>query len=208
MLTVALTGGIATGKSIVGGVLLRRGCTVDKSDDVARSLLAPGQPAWTRVVERFGPGILDPGRAIDRKKLGALIFSDAKARRFVDGIVHPLVMAAKKEAIGRLDREGRVRIFVSEAALTIEAGFSEYFDKVVVVYCPEEIQTERLMARDGLTREDAGRRIVSQMPGGEKLAFADYVVDTSGTLEETVDQSEELFEELLLDWRIKSGSAG
>jgi dephospho-CoA kinase len=208
MLTVALTGGIATGKSIVGGVLLRRGCTLDKSDDVARSLLAPDQTAWFKIVERFGPGILTAGRAIDRKKLGALIFTDAEARRFVDGIVHPLVMAAKKKTIARLDREGRVRIFVSEAALTIEAGFAEYFDKVVVVYCPEEIQTERLMARDGLSSEEAGRRIRSQMPGGEKLGFADYVVDTSGTLDETVDQAEELFEELLLDWRIKSGSAG
>lgn len=207
MLSVALTGGIATGKSVVGGVLLRRGCTVDKSDDIARSLLAPGQPAWSKIVERFGPGLLTAGRAIDRKKLGALIFTDAEARRFVDGIVHPLVMAAKKETIARLDREGRVKIFVSEAALTIEAGFADFFDKVVVVYCPEEIQTERLMARDGLTCEEAGRRIRSQMPGEEKLAYADYVVDTSGTLEETVDQAEELFEELLLDWRIKSGSA-
>lgn len=208
MLTVALTGGIAAGKSVVGGVLLRRGCTVDKSDDIARSLLAPGQPAWSKIVERFGPGFLTAGRAIDRKKLGALIFTDAEARRFIDGIVHPLVMAAKKETIARLEREGRVKIFVSEAALTIEAGYAEFFDKVVVVYCPEEIQTERLMARDGLTCEEAGRRIRSQMPGGEKLAYADYVVDTSGTLEETLDQAEELFEELLLDWRIKLGSAG
>jgi len=208
MLTVSLTGGIASGKSVVADVLRRRGCHIDKSDDVARELMAPGRPAWQAIVERFGASILAPGRTIDRKKLGAIVFSDAAARSFLDGLVHPLVMGKKRETIARLEAEGRVTIFVSEAALTIEAGFADFFDKVVVAYCPEEVQIERLMDRDGIGREDALRRIQAQMPADEKLEYADYVVDTSGTLEDTIAQAEELYEQLRLDARIKSAASG
>jgi len=208
MLTVALTGGIASGKSIVGDVLRRRGCHIDKSDEVAREIMAPGRPAWIKIIARFGRDLLKPDRSIDPKKLGAIIFGDADARRFIDALIHPLVMKKKRKTIARLDQEGRVKIYVSEAALTIEAGFIEFFDEVVVVYCPEEVQVRRLMDRDGIGREGACRRIRTQMPAEEKLEYADYVVDTSGSIEETIEQAEELYEELLLDGRIKSGSAG
>jgi len=208
MLTVALTGGIASGKSIVGDVLRRRGCHVDKSDEVAREIMAPGGPAWTKIAARFGRDLLKPDRSIDRKKLGAIIFGDAEARSFIDALIHPLVMKKKKETIARLDQEGRIKIYVSEAALTIEAGFAEFFDKVVVVYCPEEVQVQRLMDRDRIDREEACRRILTQMQAEEKLAYADYIVDTSGSMDESIEQAEELYEELLLDARIKSGSAG
>ena len=208
MLTVALTGGIASGKSIIADVLRRRGCHVDKSDDVAREIMAPVRPAWKKIVARFGRAILKSDRSIDRKALAAILFKDADARRFVDAVVHPLVMKKKRETIARLDREGRVKIFVSEAALTIEAGFAEFFDKVVVAYCPEEVQVQRLMDRDLIDCKEAQRKVRAQMPADEKLEFADYVVDTSGSMEETLDQAEELYEELLLDGRIKDGSSG
>lgn len=208
MLTVALTGGIASGKSIIADVLRRRGCHVDKSDDLAREIMAPDRPAWKKIVARFGRAILKSDRSIDRKKLAAIIFKDADARRFVDAVVHPLVMKKKKEIIARLEHEGRVKIFISEAALTIEAGVAEFFDKVVVAYCPEEVQVRRLMDRDGIGREEARQRVRAQMPAEEKLEYADYVVDTSGSLEETLDQAEELYEELLLNGRIKNESSG
>ena len=208
MLTVALTGGIASGKSIVGNVLRRRGCHLDKSDEIAREIMAPDKPAWTKIVSRFGHDLLEPDRSINRKKLGGLIFGDREARHFIDSLVHPLVMKQKRETIARLEREGRVKIYVSEAALTIEAGFAEFFDEVVVVYCPEEVHIRRLMDRDGISREEACGRIRTQMPAEEKLEYADYVVDTSGSMEETIEQAEELYEELLLDARIKRGSAG
>jgi len=208
MLTVALTGGIASGKSIVAEVLRRRGCHVDKSDDVARGIMAPGRPAWEKIVARFGPAVLKSDRTIDRRKLGSIVFADAAARRFLDALVHPLVMEKKRETIARLDREGKVKIFVSEAALTLEAGFADFFDKIVVAYCPEEIQVQRLTGRDGLGREEALRIIRAQMPAAEKLEYADYVVDTSGSIDETIAQAEELYEQLLLDARIKSASAG
>jgi len=208
MLTVALTGGIASGKSIIADVLRRRGCHVDKSDDVAREIMAPGCPAWKKIVARFGRAILKSDRTIDRKTLAAIIFNDVDARGFVDAVVHPLVMTKKRETIARLDHEGRVKIFVSEAALTIEAGFAEFFDKVVVAYCPEEVQVQRLMDRDLIECGEARQKIRAQMPAEAKLEFADYVVDTSGSMEETLDQAEELYEELLLDGRIKDGSSG
>ncbi len=208
MLTVALTGGIASGKSIIADVLRRRGCHLDKSDDVAREIMAPDRPAWKKMIDRFGPAILKSDRSIDRKNLAAIIFKDAAARRFVDAVVHPLVMKKKKETIARLDQEGRVKIFVSEAALTIEAGFAGFFDKVVVAACPEEVQVQRLMDRDLIDCKEARLKVRAQMPADEKLEFADYVVDTSGSMAETIEQAEELYEVLLLDGRIKNGSPG
>jgi dephospho-CoA kinase len=121
----------------------------------------------------------------------------------LNAIVHPLVFAAMRETAARLAAEGKVRIFVNEAALTIEAGFAEYFDKIVIAYCPPDVQLRRLAARDGLSPEDARQRIEAQMPAGEKLDFADYVIDTSGTIEETVTRAEALHESLLLDEKAK-----
>jgi dephospho-CoA kinase len=203
MLLVSLTGGIASGKSVVGDVLRRRGCHLHAADQAARDLQSPGRPAYEKIVARFGRAVLAPDGTIDRGRLAAIVFADAREREALNAIVHPLVFAAMREAVARLEAEGRVRIFVNEAALTIEAGFAGFFDKVVVAYCPSDIQMARLAARDGLSPEDARRRIEAQMPAAEKLDFADYVVDTSGSIEETVARSEALYESLQRDERAK-----
>ena len=117
-------------------------------------------------------------------------------------------MARKKATIRRLEKKSKHKIFVSEAALTIESGFAAFFDKVIVVHCPERLQVERLMERDGLTRREARKRVRSQMPAGEKAKRADYLIETSGTLEETAAQTSTVYRSLLADLRKKRARAG
>ena len=161
--------------------------------------MRPGRAAWKQVVARFGPSILRPDRTIDRSALGAIVFSDPAARSFLDQLIHPLVVADQGQAVRRLEREGRARIFVVEAALTIEAGYAGHFDRIVVVHCGGPEQVRRLRQRDGIGRASALRKIGSQMPLREKLRHADYTVDTSGTLAATVDETERVFARLVLD---------
>jgi dephospho-CoA kinase len=204
MLIVALTGGIAVGKSVVADVLARHGCHLHSADQTARRLMEPGQPAWEKVVARFGKTILHPDQTIDRSGLARIIFNDEEARAFLNRLIHPLVLEEKKLAVERLAKEGRVKIFVSEAALTIEAGFAGFFDEIIVVYCRPEIQIQRLMDRDHIERDEALKKIQAQMPAEEKRKYADYVVDTSGTVEETVSQSERIYQDLLKDYEKKT----
>jgi dephospho-CoA kinase len=203
MLIVALTGGIAAGKSVVAGVLARHGCYIHSADQTARLLMEPGQPAWEKVVARFGKKILRPDQTVDRAGLARIIFNDERERTFLNGLIHPLVLEKKKEAIERLAKEGRIKIFVSEAALTIEAGFAGFFDKVIVVDCQPEIQVRRLMARDHIERAEALKKIRAQMAAEEKRTYADYVIDSSGTIEETIAQSEGVYQKLLKDYKRK-----
>jgi len=202
MLRVALTGGIASGKSVVAEVFRQRGFHLYSADRTGRDLMSPGGPAYASIVERFGPKILSGDRStgspIDRAVLSKILFADLAARRFVEKIVHPLAAAAMREEAARLEAEGRTDVFVAESALTIEAGLAGAFDKIVVVHCDPETQIRRLMARDGLDRKAAGARIAAQMPAAEKQVFADYLIDTSGEMEETIARAEAVAS-LLLD---------
>ncbi len=204
MLIVALTGGIATGKSVVARTLKKKGCYIHAADRIAHRLMRPGQPAWRRIVDHFGASILNPDQTINRSKLGEIVFARRKDRHFLNQLIHPLVLEKKREAIRRLEKTGRYKIFVSEAALTIEAGFASFFDKIVVVTCDPGVQLQRLIQRDRIDRVQALRKIRSQMPGAEKIQHADYIIDTSGSIEETVSQSEKLFLQLMSDYRKKN----
>ena len=209
VLRVALTGGIACGKSVVAKILAAKGCAVYSADEAAHDLMQPGRAAWKQVVARFGPSVLRPDRTIDRSALGAIVFSDPAARRFLDRLIHPLVIADQSRAARRLEREGRARIFVVEAALTIEAGYAGHFDRIVVVHCGAPEQVRRLRRRDGIGRAAALRKIGSQMPLREKLRHADYAVDTSGALAATVEETERVYGQLVRDAELKKrGSAG
>jgi dephospho-CoA kinase len=203
ILTVALTGGIATGKSVVAGVLADHGCYVQSADRVAHDLMKPGRPAWKQILSHFGPRILNADKTVNRRLLGKVVFSDEAERLYLNRVLHPLVLLQKRRAVRRLERSGRHRIFVSEAALTIESGFASYFDKIVVVHCSQDVQVDRLMKRDAITRSEAHRKIRSQMPAAEKIRHADYLIDTSGTPAETLDQAERLYRSLLSDFRNK-----
>ncbi|MFQ6038044.1 MAG: dephospho-CoA kinase [Candidatus Aminicenantales bacterium] len=203
MLIVALTGGIATGKSVAAGIFRNLGCVVQEADKVAHELMEPGTPAWKAIVKHFGEKVLNPDRTLNRKALGKIVYEDRTQREFLNRLLHPLVMEKKKETIRELQKKGGTKIFVSVAALTVEAGFAGFFDKIVVVTCRREDQIQRLMARDKITRQEALLKLESQLPPEEKLKLADYTIDTSGTLQETIEQSERVFRSLLMDYEMK-----
>ncbi len=206
MLIVALTGGIATGKSVVANILEELGCYIHHADKIAHELTEPKKPAWEKIVAHFGEKILNKDKTINRSRLGKIIFSDKKEQAFLNELIHPLVLEKKKETIEKLEDEGSFNIFVSEAALTIEAGFTYLFDKVIVVYCTRDIQIERLMERDRISRKEALQKLKSQMAPEEKLKYADYIIDTSETLQSTVEQTERIYRNLVIDHEIKKGA--
>ncbi|HVN09875.1 MAG TPA: dephospho-CoA kinase [Patescibacteria group bacterium] len=191
MLRVGLTGGIASGKSTVAARLRELGLTVLNADLLAHELMAPGQPAYEDVVREFGRGVLAADGTVDRKKLGEIVFRDAERRERLNAIVHPRVIAAREEELKRMEEEEPDGIAIIEAALLIEAGYYKKLDRLIVCSCRPEQQVERLRAR-GLSEEEARQRIAAQLPLEEKLRLADEVVDCSGTVEETLRQTDEL----------------
>ncbi len=203
MLIVALTGGIATGKSVAARVLQELGCYVHHADKTAHELMEPEKPAWREIVDHFGEEILNNDKTINRSKLGSIVYSDRKERLFLNKIVHPLVSEKRKEIIQSLEKDGRYKIFVSEAALTIEAGFVQFFDRIVVVYCEKETQIKRLMERDQISRGEALEKLKSQKDPEEKTKYADYIIDTSGTLQSTIEQAERVYRNLILEYELK-----
>jgi dephospho-CoA kinase len=206
MLIVALTGGIASGKSVVAEVLEELGCYIHHADKIAHDLMEPEKPAWKKIVAHFGKKILNEDKTINRSRLGKIIFSDEKERRFLNELIHPLVLEKKKEVSSRLEKEGRYNIFISEAALTIEAGFADFFDKIIMTYCKKEVQEKRLMERDGISRKQTIQIIKSQMQPQEKLKYADYIIDTSSSLQSTVEQTERVFRNLMIDYEMKDAT--
>ena len=196
MLRVGLTGSIAVGKSFVSSVLAERGCHVLDADATAREVVAPGGEGLRRVVEAFGAGILGADGALDRARLGRVVFADEVKRQLLNSLLHPLIIAAQDEWLRDREREDPVGVAVIDAALMIETGSSRRFDKLIVVHCRDDVQLERLMRRDGLTREDAERRVAAQMPQAEKMRHADFLIDTSGTREETRARVAEVYERL------------
>ncbi|OLE69234.1 MAG: dephospho-CoA kinase [Cyanobacteria bacterium 13_1_40CM_2_61_4] len=208
MLKVGLTGSIAVGKSFVLGVLKELGCHVLDADEVAREVVKPGTAGLRAVVEAFGDEGLRADGTLDRSKLGSIVFTDENKRRQINSILHPFIITAQDEELRRLEREDPQGIAVVDAALMIESGGYKRFDKLIVVHCDPEIQLQRLMKRDKLSREDAERRINSQMPQEEKKRYADFLIDTSGPFESTRQQVELAFHELknIGSRRLGSGS--
>ena len=204
MLRVGLTGSIAVGKSYVSGVLAELGCRVVDADVVARRVVEPGAEGLRRIVEAFGAWVLKPDGTLDRAAVSAVIFKDEAKRELLNSLLHPLIIAEQDELLRRWEREDPRGIGVVDAALMIESGGYDRFDAIVVVHCDPEVQIERLMRRNGFTREQALARVAAQMPQAEKLAYADYDVDTSGTLDETRLRAEAVWAELVA--RERSGA--
>ena len=196
MLRVGLTGSIAVGKSFVSSLLAELGCHVLDADRTAREVVAPGSVGLRRVVEAFGPGILGSDGALDRARLGGIVFADESRRQLLNSILHPLIIAAQDEWLREREREDPAGVAVIDAALMIETGSFRRFDKLIVVHCRGDVQLERLMRRDSLSREEAGRRVAAQMQQAEKMSHADFLIDTSGTREETRAQTINVYERL------------
>ena len=186
-----LTGGIASGKSTVAARFRARGVPVIDADELAREVVAPGSDGLRAVVEAFGPGVLATGGVLDRKALARIAFSDAAARKKLEGITHPRIT---RLAIARSQEYANAGepLACYEAALIVENGMADAFRPLVVVACPEDVQVARVRARDGASAEDALARIRAQKPLSEKVAVADHVIDTSGTMEQSEKRTEEV----------------
>jgi len=195
MLRIGLTGGIASGKSTVDRMLRDRDYMVFDADAISHELLEPGQATYDAVVRAFGDGILGAGGAVDRGKLGAIVFADPAKRAALNAILHPRIRDISEDWFARLDGPGGPSIAFEDAALILEAGLRKYFDRVVVCWCRPGQQVERLKER-GLSLEQAARRIAAQMPIDEKRRLADDVIDCSGSIEETERQVEALLAKL------------
>lgn len=189
-----LTGGIASGKSTVSGILRELGAHVIDADLLAREVVEPGTPGLQQVVERFGD-VLAPDGTLDRKRLGARVFASEAERRALEAILHPRIQAAFLEKTWALGEEG-VQVVVYDAALLFERGLDAALTATIVVWVPAEVQLERLMARDGISRQEAEARIASQAPLDQKRERASHVIDNSGTREETRAQVEALWARL------------
>jgi dephospho-CoA kinase len=196
MLKVGLTGSIAVGKSFVLGVLSELGCRALDADATARDVVAPRTPGLDAVVGAFGKGILQEDGTLDRGNLGKIIFADPEKRKLLNSILHPFIIAAQDRQIRRWEKEDSNGIAVVDAALMIESAGYQRFDKLIVVYCRPEVQLERLIAREGLSSENASLRIASQMPQEGKKQYADFLIDTSEGFEDTRRQTEAVFQEL------------
>jgi dephospho-CoA kinase len=192
---VGLTGGIATGKSTFAAALRALGVPVVDADQLARAVVAPGTPALAELARAFGPGVLGPDGALDRKALGALVFADEGARRRLEAITHPAIRRAMQAETARLEAAGHDLAFY-DTPLLYEVGLDAAVALVVVVWAPPEAQLARLQARDGLSRAEAEARLAAQLPVAEKAARADVVVDNADDRAPLRDKAAQLLADL------------
>jgi dephospho-CoA kinase len=197
MLRVGLTGSIGVGKSFVGSLFVEFGCNLLDADDTAREVVLPGTPGLRAVVAEFGGDVLRSDGTLDRKHLAALVFEDQLKRQKLNAILHPLIIERQDQIMRDWEMTDPDGIGIIDAALMIESGGYKRFDKLIVVHCRPEVQLERLILRNGLSREEAERRINSQMPQEEKQRFADFLIDTSDGFEQTRQRTREVYEQLV-----------
>ncbi len=193
MRIIGLTGGIASGKSMVAGILERLGAVVIDADQLAREVVAPGESAYGAIVNMFGEEIVNPDQSINRQALGRIVFANPEARRRLERITHPAIAQKAQERLAELKAAG-TPVVVYMAPLLIEAGVTSRVDEVWVVYVDEETQLSRLMARDGIGRTEALQRLAAQLPMAEKCRYGKVVIDNNGTPEETAQQVRDIWE--------------
>lgn len=196
MLKVGLTGSIAVGKSFVLGILSELGCRVLDADATAREVVAPGSAGLQLVVDAFGHEILRQDGGLDRAILGEIVFSSHEKRQLLNSLLHPLIIAAQDDQIRKWQSDDPHGIAVIDAALMIESGGYQRFDKLIVVHCRPDVQLDRLVARDGLSRDAAVKRITAQMSQEEKMKYADFLIDTSEGFDSARARTEAVFRQL------------
>ncbi len=195
-IVLGVTGGPATGKSLVAREFARLGAALIDADAVAREVVRPGTPVYCEVVRAFGTKILCPNGKLDRKALGRIVFSDYTRLEELTAITHPEILRIIRERIRALLADDATSVIVLDAPLLFESGLDAEMDMVVVVYVDEKVQLRRLMARDGLTEKDALRLIGAQMPLEEKKKGADLLIDNNGRPEETIREVQKIYEKL------------
>ena len=184
-MVIGLTGGIASGKSTVAGFFTQCGAVVVDADAIAHEVTARGMPAWQAVVDHFGESILDDSGGIDRGRLGEIVFQSARQKARLEAIVHPFVFAAMAREVAAAQKHRPDALVVLDVPLLLETGMREGLAAIVVVYVPESVQIQRLMARDGMSEAQARARVAAQMPIEQKRQLADVVIDNTGSLDDT-----------------------
>jgi dephospho-CoA kinase len=200
MLKVGLTGGIASGKSVVAGMFAALGAQVIEADRIAHDLMLPGESVYQEVVRHFGAAILNADGTVNRAKLAGAAFGAEARVQELNHIVHPAVLLRQEQWMNEVGRKHPQAVAIVEAALILEAGAARQFDRLIVVSCRPEQRIERWAKRvkvdEPTARAEVARRMAAQWPDAEKLKAADYRIDNSGSLEETRVQVANLFPEL------------
>lgn len=195
---LALTGGIASGKSTIGRRLAHHGAVIVDADQIVRDVQAPGSPVLVRIVEEFGDGILTPDGELDRAALGAIVFGDSERLAALNAIVHPAVRDESARRFGAAFAADPQAVVVYDVPLLVEARVEDPWDLIVVAHAPADIRARRLQELRGMSADEAAARIAAQVPDEARLAIADVVIDTAGTLQQTRDQVDVLWEALPL----------
>jgi dephospho-CoA kinase len=209
MIKVGLTGGIASGKSLVSRMFTELGAHTIDADELAHELMTPGQPAYHEIVEKFGDSILNPDKTISRSKLAELAFDKKRPRIYeLNRILHPGVIQKYESWMDDIEKQEPEAIVMLEAALLLEAGLRRRFDKIVVVTLKQQQRIERWSQRFQVDQETARlevtRRMMAQAPDEAKLQAADFVIDNSGTVDQTKAQVKKVYDSLLLQAKAKT----
>ena len=192
---IGLTGSIATGKSTVSRILAELGADIIDADKIAYDAVLKGKPAWQKIIDYFGEGILLGNGEIDRKALGDIIFNNPYKKNVLNSIVHPEVFSEMGRHIIEAAKKPEA-VIILDVPLLIESGMHKGMSDVILVYTPENVQLERLMARDNIARADAMAKIRSQMPVEEKKRHATIIIDNSFSIRETYEQTIKVFNQL------------
>lgn len=192
-MNIGLTGGIATGKSTVSRMLVQRGAALIDADVIAREIMEPGHPVLAAVAKHFGQAVLHPDGTLDRKKLGEIVFADPERRKALENLTHPAIRAEMKQRLDALEAAAPRRLVVADIPLLYESGLERLYERIMVVYVPRDLQLARLMERDGLSRDEAERRLNAQMDIELKKERADILIDNSRGLDETERQIDEFW---------------
>jgi dephospho-CoA kinase len=193
---IGLTGGIACGKSTVANILRQKGILVIDADEISREITKKGKPAWQEIKEEFGEEVIGPDGEILRKKLAQIVFNNPTKLATLNQITHPRITKQLTEILAEIKAKKSQRIIVIEVPLLFECGLQDIFDEVWVVKAPQSVMIERLIKRDSLSKEDALKRISSQMPLTQKAQLADRVIENSGSVNDLKKQIEDILKEL------------
>jgi dephospho-CoA kinase len=193
---IALTGGIASGKSTIARRLAEHGAVIVDADQIVRDVQSPGSPVLERIAAEFGAGMLRPDGALDRAALGAIVFGDSQALSRLNAIVHPAVASESYRRFSAAFDADPDAVVVYDVPLLAEARAGDRWDLVVVAHAPVDVRVERLVALRGLTEAEARARVAAQADDDTRLALADVVIETSGALDDTIAQTDALWERL------------
>ena len=193
MLVVGLTGGIASGKTVVSKMLRELGALIIDADETSREVVAPHKKCWGELIAYFGKDILGKDLTVDRKKLADRVFNNPEQLSKLNSLIHPEIMKSIDEKLEEIRNENPEAIVVIDAALLVETGMHKKYDKLIVVYTTVETQLKRLMTRNGISQDEAQKRINLQLPISEKAKLADFLIENEDSLKKTEEQVKKVF---------------